>query len=185
MSTKDGGGEWRVDLLGANVLELAVQDKIVSFCSKKHGSLFTKKDKSEYIAILYKKDSKELKQNVREREFKFQDNVFIWDPEGEDAYLFLAAQKELIRINSIGDSASNDREPMEYNGGFIGIFEEKLAQDVYNHGEGDKSSETGERKDPDRQGRAMGTDAGQNICKEPHDDFDGMEESTAERIVWN
>lgn len=54
MSAKNGRGEWRVDLLGANILELAVQDEIVAFCSKKHGSLFSKKDECKDVAILYK-----------------------------------------------------------------------------------------------------------------------------------
>lgn len=45
-------------------------------------------------------------------------------------YLFPAGEKELVRVNPVGDCAPNDGEPVEDNGGFVGVLEQELAQDV-------------------------------------------------------
>lgn len=49
------------------------------------------------------------------------------------AYLFSALKEKSVWIHAIADGTSNKREPMKDQRGFIGIFDEKLPQDVYNH----------------------------------------------------
>lgn len=50
--SKDGSGEDGVNLLGADVLELSVENKVVSGGSNGNGGLLAEKDKGEDIAEL-------------------------------------------------------------------------------------------------------------------------------------
>lgn len=60
------------------------------------------------------------------------------------AYLCLTVEVELVRIDTVGDSASDDRYPMEYHGWFIGILEEDLFENGPQNGDGDEGCAEGE-----------------------------------------
>ncbi len=49
---KDRGGERAVDLLGIDILDLAVEDEVVALCVQTDSHLATQEDKGEDIAIL-------------------------------------------------------------------------------------------------------------------------------------
>lgn len=41
-------------------------------------------------------------------------------------------KKEFVWVNSVADGASHEGEPVEYDRGLIGVFEENLSQHVQN-----------------------------------------------------
>ncbi len=47
-------------------------------------------------------------------------------------------KKEFVGINSVADGASHEGEPVEYDRGLIGIFEENLSQHVQNDNDNKK-----------------------------------------------
>ena len=49
---KDGRSQWRVDLLGIDVLDLSIQDKVVARRVQTHGHLAAEENKGKDIAIL-------------------------------------------------------------------------------------------------------------------------------------
>ena len=50
---EDGGGERVVDLLSVDILQLAVEDKVVALGSQADGGLLAQQDKGEDIAVLF------------------------------------------------------------------------------------------------------------------------------------
>jgi hypothetical protein len=52
VATKDRGGEWRVNLFGANVAKLAIQDEVITFGAEIDRSLLAEEDEGENVAIL-------------------------------------------------------------------------------------------------------------------------------------
>ena len=45
-------------------------------------------------------------------------------------YLLSATEKELVRINSVGNGASKERHPVENDRRLIGVFEYELVENV-------------------------------------------------------
>lgn len=52
VATEDGGSQDSIDFFGIDILELAVQDKLVARGTNSDSGLFTKEDKGENIAKL-------------------------------------------------------------------------------------------------------------------------------------
>jgi hypothetical protein len=52
--TEDWGGKFSVDLLGVDVLEFAIEDKLVASSSKVYGRLLSEENEGEDITILLK-----------------------------------------------------------------------------------------------------------------------------------
>ena len=52
VATKNRGGEWRVDFLGANVTKLAIKDKVIALGAEIDRGLLAEKNKGENVAIL-------------------------------------------------------------------------------------------------------------------------------------
>jgi hypothetical protein len=52
VAPKDRGGEWRVDFLGANVAELAIQNEVVALGAQVDRGLLAKEDEGENVAVL-------------------------------------------------------------------------------------------------------------------------------------
>ena len=52
IATKNGCRKRRVDLLGADVSKLAVENKFIAFGAQVNGGLFAQEDESEDIAVL-------------------------------------------------------------------------------------------------------------------------------------
>ena len=65
------------------------------------------------------------------------------------SYLFPAGEKEFIRVNSVGDGATDERKPVENHQRFIGVFEQELAQNVDQDGEDDESGPSNAQQYPD------------------------------------
>ncbi len=49
---KDWRGEWRVNILCADILEFPIQDEVIALCTQKYSGLFSKENECEDIAIL-------------------------------------------------------------------------------------------------------------------------------------
>lgn len=52
IASEDGGGQDGVDILSVDVLELSIEDEIVSSRANSHGSLLAEENESENVAIL-------------------------------------------------------------------------------------------------------------------------------------
>lgn len=52
IASEDGGGQDGVDILSVDILELSVEDKVVSSRANSHGGLLAEENKGENIAIL-------------------------------------------------------------------------------------------------------------------------------------
>lgn len=52
ISSEDGSGQDTVNLLGVDILELAVENKVVSSRAHSHGRLLAEQDKGKHVAIL-------------------------------------------------------------------------------------------------------------------------------------
>jgi hypothetical protein len=50
---KNGGGEWRVNLLGANIAQFSVQNEVVTLGTQVDSGLLAQEDKCKDIAILW------------------------------------------------------------------------------------------------------------------------------------
>lgn len=60
---KNGGGEWRVDLLGANIAQFSVQNEVVALGTQVDSGFLAKEDKGKDIAILWGGTSRGLETN--------------------------------------------------------------------------------------------------------------------------
>lgn len=56
----------------------------------------------------------------------------------EFAHLFAGIEEELVRVNTITDGAANEGEPVENDGGLVGVLEQELAQDIDHDGQGNE-----------------------------------------------
>jgi hypothetical protein len=105
-----------INLLGINILQLPIQDKLVALRPQTHGRLLPQQNEREDISVLL---------STREEE-------------GE-------------RVDAVGDRAADDGEPVEYNRRLIRVFEQQLAQNIQNDGEGDEGGKPQEHDLPDGQ----------------------------------
>lgn len=55
ITSEDGGGQDSVNLLSVDILELSVEDEVVSSRAYSHGGLFAEENKGENVAILLAK----------------------------------------------------------------------------------------------------------------------------------
>lgn len=126
--TKDRGSEGAVDFLGIGIFQLSVEDEFVALSAKKDGSLSTQKHECEDVAIL-----------------GISLAILIHDAvvEKGNADLFAAFKEEFKRVDAVGDSTSNERNPMENNWRFFRISEQQLAQDIKHDQENKGGTEYG------------------------------------------
>lgn len=103
---KDGSSQDGVDLLGVDVADLAVEDKIVAGGADADGGLAAEQDKGKNIAVL-----------------------------------FAVLAEETRGVHAVSDGAADDGEPVEDDGGFMGILEEGLIEDVEEDDENDGADE--------------------------------------------
>lgn len=52
MPSKDGSSQRRVNLLGAHITQLAVQDELIALGAQVHGGLLAEEDEGENVAVL-------------------------------------------------------------------------------------------------------------------------------------
>lgn len=57
---------------------------------------------------------------------------------GENAHLFTGIEEELVRIDTITDSAADEGEPVEDDRGLVRVLEQQLAQDIDHDGQSDE-----------------------------------------------
>ncbi len=50
-------------------------------------------------------------------------------------YLLLLSKEELVRVHAIRDGATNHRKQVKDDGGFIGVLEQELLQNIENNRE--------------------------------------------------
>lgn len=84
-------------------------------------------------------------------------------------YLFPTGEEELVGVNSVGDGAPYQREPVEDDWGLVGVLEQELAQDVDEDGEDEESGPPSTQQHPGGLGRALLADTVEDCCEEPHD----------------
>lgn len=72
ISTENRSSQWAVDFFCRYILPFAIQNEIVSLCSKNHGSASAKENEGKGIAILFHMlDRHELKEGAR--------NIDAWE----------------------------------------------------------------------------------------------------------
>ncbi len=125
VGAEDWGGEAGVDLFRVDVLELAVEDEFVALGADVDGRLLAEEDEREDIAMLGYKLASNSKPVVK-----------------GCAYLLSVALKEPVWVHTIGDSVTNDWQPVEDHGWLIRVLEEQLAQNIEYYSESNKSGET-------------------------------------------
>lgn len=52
IAAKDRGRQWRINLFGANVAQLAIHDELITLCAQVDGSLLAEKNESENVTVL-------------------------------------------------------------------------------------------------------------------------------------
>lgn len=106
---------------------------------------------------------------TREQLAKCLQTVFAKSLRGEGViYLFPAGEKEIVRVNSVGHRATDQRKPVEDDGRFIGVLEQELAQNVEENCEDDESGPSSSEQHPDGLGRALLADTVKDCCEKPH-----------------
>lgn len=58
-------------------------------------------------------------------------------------YLFPAGEKEFVGVDSVGNGAANEGDPMEHERWFIRVFEDELAKHVENDSQHRERNQTG------------------------------------------
>lgn len=126
---KDRGRELAVDLLGVDVLELAVEDEVVAGCVEAHGHLLAEEDEGEDIAVLYA-GQRELPPST-----------------ARATHLLLVGEEELVRVDAVGDGAADDGDPVEHERRLVGVLEQQLLEDVEDDSEQEEGAEAGRDQD--------------------------------------
>lgn len=130
---KDRGSERAVDLLGIDILVLAVEDEVVALGVEADRHLAAKEDEREDIAVLY------ASQRI----------AFIATRHA--TYLLLLGEEELVGVDAVCDGAADDREPVKDKWWLVRVLEEQLLEHVEDDGQDEEGCETGSYND--RSGR--------------------------------
>ena len=115
IASKDRGGQGAIDVLGANVLELAIEYKFVTPGAEENSRLLSEKNEGETVAVLEPMGQRWETTGLR--------SWAIW-------YLCLAALKEVERVNAVRDSAADEREPVEDNWRLGAVLDQQLLENV-------------------------------------------------------
>jgi hypothetical protein len=126
---KDRCRELAVDLLGVDILDLAIEDEVVAGCVKAHGHFLTKEDKGEDIAVLHASQRVLPLATVKA------------------THLLLAGKEELVGVDAVGDGAADDGDPVEDERRLIGVLEQQLVEDVEDDGEQEEGAKAGRNED--------------------------------------
>jgi hypothetical protein len=52
IAAKDRGRQWRINLFGANIAQLAIHDELIALCAQIDGSLLAEKNERENVTVL-------------------------------------------------------------------------------------------------------------------------------------
>ena len=161
IAAKDGRSEVGVDFLSVDILELAVEDKVVSGGANSDSGLLSEEDKGKNISIL-------LWKSVCQPCFFFSILVFCLERSWA-ANLFAVHLKEGRGIHAISNGAANQREPGEDHGRLIGILEEKLIGDMDKDGQTDKASQhNGNLRGQTKSCKLLGDGMRRQLLEETH-----------------
>jgi hypothetical protein len=116
ITAEDGSSQDSVDFLGVDILELSVEDKIVSGRTNSDGGFFAKEDKGEDVTMLR---WKVLAMFLCKR--------LLQSP---NVYLFAVLLKELGRIHAVRHGAADEGEPVEDHGRLILVLKQQLLGDI-------------------------------------------------------
>lgn len=105
MATKHRRCKWRVNFFGADILEFAVQNKLVSLGTQTHSRLLAEENKGKYIAVLQSNQSE-------------QGQGKMLPTLRSSSYLRAAFKEEFVWIHAITYRATDERKPMENHRGF-------------------------------------------------------------------
>ena len=81
----------------------------------------------------------------------------------------LAVEEELVRIDTVGDGAADDREQVEHDRRLVLLLEEQLLQDVKDDGEDEEPDECGGRDDSQAALRDLVRDRTRDDLNDTHD----------------
>jgi hypothetical protein len=113
---ENGGCQDGVDVFGAHVADLAVQDEVVALGADVNGGLLSEQNEGEAVAVLREKEA------LDEQWQALQTNG--------GAHLLSVLLEEAGRVHAVGDGAAHEGEPVEDERGLIGVLEERLVQNV-------------------------------------------------------
>lgn len=144
------GGQGRINLLCVDILDLAVEDKVVALGIEAYCHFTAEENECENVAILHASVLASSASPIA------------------TAYLLLVGEKELVGIDAIGDCAANDREEVKDYGWLVGILEQQLVQYIQDDSEGEKGGETGDNQDGERGIGGKGTQWAGDISENTH-----------------
>ena len=111
---KHRGGERAVDFLRVQVFVLSVEYEVIALHPQAYSRLLPEEYERENVAILQLT-------SARRRESKGRKH---------SKYLLSTTEKELVRINSVGNGTSEERHPVENDRRLIRILEYELVENV-------------------------------------------------------
>lgn len=130
VATKDGGSQDSINFFGVDVLELAVENKVVSSGANGDGGPLAKQNKGENIAKLQAKRLDGIFQAQHSKETEKGAELA--------AYLGAVLLEERGRVHSISHGAADKGEPVENQRRLIGVLEKNLAGNIESNGNGDE-----------------------------------------------
>lgn len=148
---KHWGGERAVDFLRVQVFVLPVEYEVITLHPQAYSGLLPEKYERKDIAIL------QLTLAWRSKLMGRKHSI----------YLFSTTEKELVRINSVGNGTSKERYPVENDRRLIGVFEYELVEDIEYDSKRNEREKTGKTCED---GRCIGQYAQrlEDKCKDAH-----------------
>lgn len=150
--TKNWGGERAVDFLRIQVFVLSIEYEVITLHPQAYSRLLPEEYEGKDVTIL------QLRSAWRGESMGRKHSI----------YLFSATEKELVRINSVGNGTSKERHPVENDRRLIGVLEYELVENVEYDSKRNEREKAGKTSED---GRCVGQYAQRldNKCKDAHD----------------
>jgi hypothetical protein len=129
ITAEDWSRQNRIYVLRIRIFMLRVENEVVPLGAEVDRGFLAEENECKYIAVL------QLSISILQHAYIYDNDLYV---RGRVSHLCLAMGEELQRVDSVGDSAANDRQPMEHQWWLMWIFQERLPKEIPEDGNGNE-----------------------------------------------